>query len=873
MATPLRCPVCESRIRSSTPIEAGQEVECPQCGKVFLPDDLEVEPERPAEAPRPRASRRDRDERKPDRRPARNVADEEADQPRADRTLAVVALLGFFGCGGFLLLLVVGGLIWALSDQPAAPVAVAPPPAENAPAPNPPAPQPKLAQPNPAPDPVPPVAVPQPQPQPNPVPSKNATPENAGKKESLEKARRATARIQVEAGNSSGSGSGFLVRSNADAAYVVTNYHVIAVNDEEPAQQANPPGFPGAPPGFPGPPPGFPVRPPVIRPPAGFGPPAGMFPPNFGFPGNPAAPKQKVKAKVFVVLGSGTPEEQTHPAEIVAIDPEADLATLRITGARNLPAALDVTQEAPVSETMPVFIFGFPGGARNITVGEGKVSQLRRDENNALNDVQINGQINPGNSGGPVVDADGRLVGIAVSTVRGKNLGFAIPAGRLDHMLKGSLLGGLVFQVRQLGAQASATGELWVLDRKNKVLHRDVITAPLGQGAPATGPTEFVVLAALNDPMHKITAVTAHYPVATGDAPKPGPKGWEPLAGAQKIALQVRDAEATGTFRLPAGGVPDLTYAFQFSYTTADGPTVFTQPHPLRLTFPKNPKSVTLKIATPLDDPSRRFIDDTVMKTFTAAGGSVRAFRTAQGTQVEVDPVDDPKDVVAKIKFGEVVSVEGRTITVTVKKVELPTPTEEELTKALADLKAADGHRRSGGADRLAKVYVIVPERRAEIAKALEEAAVDKDLFLRHAALRALNLWSGPENVAGLVRGLEIQDGQTRSGICTIIAKHKDASAAAAVAKLLVGFERGAAATALKAMGSAAEKEVIPYLANKDLWAAREACGILKEIGTEASIAPLEEAKAKPDFLVNHAAGEALKAVQARLKEKDAPKK
>ena len=834
MAISLRCPKCDKRLKLATPPSAGEEIECPSCGRSFEPDIEEAESE-----PRSRNSksnREDEDDESPSSRKSsvkRRRDDDEDDRPRRSRTkqkekTGKGLVIGLVAGGGVLLLAIVG-VVWAMSGKK---------PEKDA-----------AANPNPNP-----IVAPVPGGNPNPANPNPPNPNTIPSKELLEKTKRATALIRVDVGTKSASGSGFLIRSNPDAAYIVTNFHVVSVHEDEPPPQANPgPQFgPGRPPGFPG-------RPPSIRPP-GFGPP--------GFGPRQAAPKPKVKAKVYVVLNSGTPEEQTHPAEVVAIDPEADLATLRITGARNLPEPLDVTQDATVNETMPVFIFGFPGGDKTITIGEGKISQLRRDDNNVLNDVQINGQINPGNSGGPVVDAQGRLIGIAVATVRGKNIGFAIPAAQLNHMLKGSVLGGLVFQVKQRGTRIDATGEMWFLDRKSKVLLRDTIQGQVGESTTPLkiDPNEFLVSASLNDPMHKINVVNLHYAMAANVLIKPDAMGWTPIANAQKVTLQLRDDEAIGTFKLTAGSVADETYAFQFSYVNADGQTIFTQPHSLRLTFPKNPKSVTLKITTPLDEPSRRYLDDTVLKTF--AGMNVRASRTAKGVNVEIEPVDDPKTIIDKIAFGEVVSVEGRTITVAVKKVELPAPTEQELKLALDDLKSSDHNRHKAGAERLSKVYVIVPDRRVEIAKALEGAALDKDIFLRLPALRALNLWSGPENVAGLVRGLEIEEGQTRVAICTIIAKYKDPVAAPALAKLLPAqFERGAASAALKAIGPAAEKVVLPFITHKDSWTSMEACNILKEIGTAESIAPLQGVlKGKPDFMVGPAATNALKSIQERKK-------
>lgn len=173
--------------------------------------------------------------------------------------------------------------------------------------------------------------------------------------------------------------------------------------------------------------------------------------------------------------------------------------------------------------------------------------------------------------------------------------------------------------------------------------------------------------------------------------------------------------------------------------------------------------------------------------------------------------------------------------------------------------------RRTSGADRLAKAYAPLPDRRVEVAKVLEALVTEKEFWLRQAALRALTVWAGPENVAGLVTALTNDDLNTPwhrhdhrpvqgSGGCT---RAGDAAA-------LPG--RGAdASAALKAIGPAAEKAVIPYLTHKDAWAATEACHILKEIGTAESVAPLQAVlKSNPNFMVAPAARDALKSVQSR---------
>ena len=61
--------------------------------------------------------------------------------------------------------------------------------------------------------------------------------------------------------------------------------------------------------------------------------------------------------------------------------------------------------------------------------------------------VQITGDIHPGNSGGPVVDAAGRLVGIAVAKIRNTNIGFAIPTCQLAAVLSGRLASASVVHI------------------------------------------------------------------------------------------------------------------------------------------------------------------------------------------------------------------------------------------------------------------------------------------------------------------------------------------------------------------------------------------------------------------------------------------
>jgi serine protease Do len=119
-------------------------------------------------------------------------------------------------------------------------------------------------------------------------------------------------------------------------------------------------------------------------------------------------------------------------ASIVGIAKELDLALLKIDDAAS-PPALPLADYDAVRQGQLVFAFGSPEGLRN-SVTMGVVSAVARqpDVDNPLVYVQTDAPINHGNSGGPLVDVDGRIVGIntfiLADTGGSQGPGFAIPS-------------------------------------------------------------------------------------------------------------------------------------------------------------------------------------------------------------------------------------------------------------------------------------------------------------------------------------------------------------------------------------------------------------------------------------------------------------
>ncbi|MFW2388012.1 MAG: trypsin-like peptidase domain-containing protein [Polyangiales bacterium] len=120
---------------------------------------------------------------------------------------------------------------------------------------------------------------------------------------------------------------------------------------------------------------------------------------------------------------------KSYPATLVGVDSATDLAMLKIE-ARGLPQAEFASSEkARVGQF--VIAIGSPFGL-DYTVTTGVLSAKGRGgigANEIEDYLQTDASINPGNSGGPLIDLQGRVLGINTMIIgRGSGIGFAIPA-------------------------------------------------------------------------------------------------------------------------------------------------------------------------------------------------------------------------------------------------------------------------------------------------------------------------------------------------------------------------------------------------------------------------------------------------------------
>ncbi|HBF34442.1 TPA: hypothetical protein DDW35_07745 [Candidatus Sumerlaeota bacterium] len=123
-------------------------------------------------------------------------------------------------------------------------------------------------------------------------------------------------------------------------------------------------------------------------------------------------------------------------AEVLGRDPDTDLALLRLKDCEKkipLPFA-EFADSDKVAEGDFVMALGSPFGFSR-SISQGIISNTQRylgfsgSQYRYNTWLQTDAAINPGNSGGPLVNMDGRIVGInTLSMSSGENIGFAIPS-------------------------------------------------------------------------------------------------------------------------------------------------------------------------------------------------------------------------------------------------------------------------------------------------------------------------------------------------------------------------------------------------------------------------------------------------------------
>ncbi|MDY0362535.1 MAG: Do family serine endopeptidase [Desulforegulaceae bacterium] len=126
-----------------------------------------------------------------------------------------------------------------------------------------------------------------------------------------------------------------------------------------------------------------------------------------------------------------------YDAKKIGTDPKTDLALIKIESDKKFPfLEFGNSDELKVGEW--VVAIGSPFGLEQ-TVTAGIVSAKGRviDAGPYDDFIQTDASINPGNSGGPLLDLEGRVVGINTAILaRAQGIGFAIPSNMASSIIK-----------------------------------------------------------------------------------------------------------------------------------------------------------------------------------------------------------------------------------------------------------------------------------------------------------------------------------------------------------------------------------------------------------------------------------------------------
>lgn len=182
-----------------------------------------------------------------------------------------------------------------------------------------------------------------------------------------------------------------------------------------------------------------------------------------------------------------------YKARIQAIVNDCDLAVLEVLDEDNHNKASSEfwdTVSAPLEfGDLPqlqdeVEVLGYPRGGSGLSITSGVVSRLELQEyaqsGMHLLAIQIDAAINSGNSGGPVVNDEGKVVGVAFQSLeKAENIGYVVPVTVVQHVLEDISRNGEYSRFCCLGASFAylenedARDSLQLHDQKGGIMVRE----------------------------------------------------------------------------------------------------------------------------------------------------------------------------------------------------------------------------------------------------------------------------------------------------------------------------------------------------------------------------------------------------------------
>ncbi|MGQ9466809.1 MAG: S1C family serine protease [Anaerolineae bacterium] len=230
---------------------------------------------------------------------------------------------------------------------------------------------------------------------------------------------------------------------------------------------------------------------------------------------------------VVVTLADG----RSFPAEIGGADPSSDLAVIRIP-AENLPAPLPLADSSQLQVGQFVIAIGSPFGQVG-TMTLGVISALGRviqspDGRFIGEAIQTDAAINPGNSGGPLLDLQGRVIGVNSQIISpsqaSAGIGFAVSSNTVRRVVPHLIAEGR-YPHPWLGVQVLPLTSEWVQALRQVGIEvpveKGLLVLSVVRGGPADragirGGTQMVRIGGYRVPVGGdiITAINGH-PVPT----------------------------------------------------------------------------------------------------------------------------------------------------------------------------------------------------------------------------------------------------------------------------------------------------------------------------------------------------------------------
>lgn len=162
-----------------------------------------------------------------------------------------------------------------------------------------------------------------------------------------------------------------------------------------------------------------------------------------------------------IIVNSGTDEEHEYEARFINATDAGDMCILQVfdeSGEKlETPDYYHFRPSSGLSTGTNLWCLGFPGGDNRkkegrehseVAISKGTIIALPRSPSGRLTKIQTDVEANPGNSGGPMMDIDGRMVGIATQVggwIAGRlNVTDLVPADLSKQLIEQAFHQGLV---------------------------------------------------------------------------------------------------------------------------------------------------------------------------------------------------------------------------------------------------------------------------------------------------------------------------------------------------------------------------------------------------------------------------------------------